>query len=63
MLKPGLLDPVMRELERRAVIVDERKPDVIRVAPAPLYNTFGDCVRFAEAFAEALKVARRERGF
>jgi kynureninase len=62
MLKPGLLNPVMRELEKRAVIVDERKPDVIRVAPAPLYNTFEDCVGFAEAFAEALKVARRERG-
>ncbi|AEO57858.1 hypothetical protein MYCTH_2304561 [Thermothelomyces thermophilus ATCC 42464] len=60
MLKPGLLEAVMRELERRAVIVDERKPDVIRVAPAPLYNTFEDCVGFVEAFAEALSIARRE---
>lgn len=60
MLKPGLLGAVMRELERRAVIVDERKPDVIRVAPAPLYNTFEDCVAFVEAFAEALAIAKRE---
>jgi kynureninase len=60
MLEAGLLETVMRELERRGVIVDERKPDVIRVAPAPLYNTFGDCVAFVEAFAEALAVAKRE---
>ncbi|KAK4106354.1 kynureninase [Parathielavia hyrcaniae] len=61
MLEPGLLEAAMRELERRAVIVDERKPDVIRVAPAPLYNTFEDCARFAVAFAEALAVARMAR--
>jgi kynureninase len=60
MLRGGLLETVMRELEKRAVIVDERKPDVIRVAPAPLYNTFEDCVRFVEAFAEALAVAAKE---
>ena len=62
MLRGGLLETVMRELEKRAVIVDERKPDVIRVAPAPLYNTFEDCVRFVKAFAEALAVARKEVG-
>ncbi|KAL2134042.1 hypothetical protein VTI74DRAFT_1153 [Chaetomium olivicolor] len=61
MLQEGLLETVMRELERRAVIVDERKPDVIRVAPTPLYNTFEDCVKFVEAFGEALAIARRER--
>ncbi len=59
-LDAGLLEAVMRELEARAVIVDERKPDVIRVAPAPLYNTFGDCVAFVEAFGQALAVAKRE---
>ncbi|KAK0738461.1 pyridoxal phosphate-dependent transferase [Schizothecium vesticola] len=61
MLAEGLLEGVMRELEARAVIVDERKPDVIRVAPAPLYNTFGDCVKFVKAFSAALEAARRER--
>ncbi|KAB5570179.1 pyridoxal phosphate-dependent transferase [Coniochaeta sp. 2T2.1] len=60
MLADGLLHTVMRELEARAVIIDERKPNVIRVAPAPLYNTFEDCVRFAEAFSAALSACRQE---
>ncbi|KAH7393470.1 kynureninase [Cadophora sp. MPI-SDFR-AT-0126] len=53
-LQPGLLDKVMEGLEERGVVVDERRPDVIRVAPAPLYNTFRDCWDFVTAFGEAL---------
>ena len=62
LLKGGLLDAVMDELTKRAVIVDERRPDVIRVAPAPLYNSFEDCVKFVEAFVEALAVAGKVKG-
>lgn len=54
LLADGLLHGVMEGLTERGVIVDERKPDVIRVAPAPLYNTFADCVAFVEAFESAL---------
>jgi kynureninase len=32
------------------VICDWREPDVIRIAPVPLYNTFGDVRRFADVF-------------
>lgn len=53
-LDPEILETVMHGLEERGVVVDERKPDVIRVAPAPLYNTFADCWGFVEAFGEAV---------
>ena len=58
-LADGLLDAVLKELEERSVIVDERRPSVVRVAPAPLYNTFEDCVSFVEAFSEALRAAKK----
>lgn len=53
-LKPGLLDNVMKILQCNAVVVDERRPDVVRVAPAPLYNSFGDVLSFARVFRYAL---------
>ena len=34
------------------VTCDFREPNVIRAAPVPLYNTFHDCWRFAEALAK-----------
>ena len=39
-------------LESTGIVADWREPDVIRVAPTPLYNTFGDCVRLVEAMAD-----------
>ena len=33
------------------VICDAREPDVVRLAPAPLYTTYEDCSRAAAAFA------------
>jgi kynureninase len=35
-------------LERHGIVGDWREPDVIRVAPVPSYNTFGEVFRFAE---------------
>ncbi|KAK4232076.1 pyridoxal phosphate-dependent transferase [Podospora fimiseda] len=58
LMREGMLEIVMKELEEgKGIIVDERRPDVIRVAPAPLYNTFGDVVRFVDGFGGALRVA------
>ncbi|KAJ9607778.1 Kynureninase (L-kynurenine hydrolase) [Cladophialophora chaetospira] len=53
-LAPGLLDHVLEHLENNGVVIDERKPDVIRVAPAPLYNSFADVFRFGLVLEKAL---------
>jgi kynureninase len=55
LLKPGLLEKVASKLEEAGIVVDQRKPDVIRVAPVPLYNTFQDVWRFVEVFKEAVR--------
>jgi kynureninase len=39
----------------RGVVADWREPDVIRVAPVPLYNTFTDVFRFADILAGCLR--------
>lgn len=57
LLKPGMLDGVMHYIEENGVVVDERKPDVIRIAPAPLYNSFWDVHRFMELFQEGCRKA------
>jgi len=42
---------VQARLEEAGIIADFREPDVIRVAPAPLYNRFSDVARFARVVA------------
>uniref|UniRef100_A0A0N5AWH2 Kynureninase n=1 Tax=Syphacia muris TaxID=451379 RepID=A0A0N5AWH2_9BILA len=44
------------ELGRRGVLVDKRHPNVIRVTPVHLYNSFTDVHRFVSAFLDCLKV-------
>ena len=57
-LDEGLLEPVMEILEEEGVVVDERRPDVVRVAPAPLYNGYEDCWLFMQALHKALVRAK-----
>ena len=62
LLEEGLLDGVMSELEHVGVVVDERKPDVVRVAPAPLYNSYTDVWDFVKIFREACEKVNDTRG-
>ncbi len=39
----------------RSVTIDFREPNIIRAAPAPLYNSFEDVWRFVDALAEVLE--------
>ncbi|XP_060562958.1 kynureninase-like isoform X2 [Ruditapes philippinarum] len=48
---------VFKELMKRGVVCDERKPKVIRIAPAPLYCSFEDVHRFMRYLDEALHAA------
>jgi len=61
-LEEGLLDTVMEILEEEGVVVDERKPDVVRVAPTPLYNNYEDVWRFVQIFRQAIAKAVAARG-
>jgi kynureninase len=46
---------VFDKLTKAGVIADWREPDVIRVAPVPLYNTFEEVFSFAQIFSNALR--------
>jgi kynureninase len=42
-------------LTSQGVIADWREPNVIRIAPAPLYNSFEDCYRFGKCLEAAIQ--------
>ena len=42
-------------ISTRGVFADWREPDVIRVAPVPLYNSFTDVYQFAEILRECVR--------
>ncbi|MGB0929992.1 MAG: kynureninase [Chitinophagales bacterium] len=46
---------LFNQITKAGVIADWREPDVIRVAPVPLYNSFEDVYRFVEILKEELK--------
>ena len=46
---------LFKMISDKGVIADWREPDVIRVAPVPLYNSFADVYNFAEILKVCLK--------
>ena len=60
-LESGLLGVILEELDSNGVVVDERKPDVVRIGPAPLYNSFVEIWEFSQIFLEACRKAVKQR--
>ena len=46
---------LFESITSRGVFADWREPDVIRVAPVPLYTSFSDVLRFSEILKEGLR--------
>jgi kynureninase len=42
-------------LSAAGVVADWREPDVLRLAPVPLYNSYGDVLAAAEALSQAIR--------
>jgi len=52
----GATQKVFNTLVSHGVIGDERRPDVIRLAPVPLYNTLADCENAAKFLEKAISL-------
>ena len=50
----SMMRTVLKYLSDHGVIGDEREPDVIRLSPAPLYNTLADCERAVQVLDKVL---------
>ena len=50
-------DELSDRLSRRyGVVTDAREPDIVRMAPVPLYSSYHDCWRAADALAREVTV-------
>lgn len=54
-IKCSRSEEILRKLERLGITCDFRPPNILRVAPSPLYTSFYEIYRFAYTFLEVLK--------
>jgi kynureninase len=52
---PARARHIFASLAGRGIIADWREPNVVRMAPVPLYNTFAEVLRASQALAGALR--------
>jgi len=57
----GVMRKVHDVLVSFGVIGDEREPDVIRLAPCPLFNSVKDCIAGAAALDRAFEVVLQDK--
>jgi len=55
MAPPLTMRALEEALRERGVVGDAREPDVVRISPAPLYNSFTDVWRAVEALKDVLQ--------
>ncbi|CCH41608.1 Kynureninase 1 [Wickerhamomyces ciferrii] len=53
--EPGIMDKIFSSLRNQGVIGDERRPDVIRLAPIPLYNSAKDVQKAVDSLVKAFE--------
>ena len=50
-------EDVLKKLKERGVTVDFREPDILRMTPIPLYNSYQDCFLLSEILEEIFSVS------
>lgn len=53
---------IVRALKGRGIIPDFRPPNIVRLAPVPLYTTFGDVLRVVASLREIIEQGEHRRG-
>lgn len=56
-----LMEKVFDKMVKQGVVGDERRPDVIRLSPVPLYNRYADVRRAVQVLESALQAVVDEQ--